>query len=47
MKFKIFTLLLFTFSCAPHLETLNLKNPYDVDKIITNIDYLIKRLVVF
>ena len=28
MKFKIFTLLLFTFSCAPHLETLNLKNPY-------------------
>ena len=28
MKFKIFILLLFTFSCAPHLETLNLKKPY-------------------
>ena len=28
MKFKIFIFLLFTFSCAPHLETLNLKKPY-------------------
>ena len=28
MKFKIFILLLFTFSCSPHLETLNLKKPY-------------------